>query len=360
MEVLVVGAGYAGSVVAERLASAGRQVLVIDRRNHVAGNAFDEPDAAGVLVHRYGPHIFHTRSDEVFGYLSRFTEWLPYQHRVLASVEGKLLPIPINLDTVNRLYGWNLDEAGLRAHFERVRERRDPVRTSEDVVVGAVGRDLYEKFFRNYTRKQWGLDPSQLDARITARIPVRTDRDDRYFGDPHQAMPRQGFTRMFERMLHHPRIRVELGVDFSELRDRYRNGLVVYSGPLDAYFDFRLGRLPYRSLRFEHEHLPGVPWFQPAPVVNYPNEHAFTRITEFKYLTGQAHPGTSIVREYPAAEGEPYYPVHEPGSQALAARYLELAAREPGVVFLGRLGRFAYLNMDQIVAVALETAARIA
>jgi UDP-galactopyranose mutase len=359
VEVLVVGAGYAGAVVAERLARAGKKVLVIDRRSHIGGNAFDELDPAGVLVHRYGPHIFHTRSKEVYDYLSRFTEWRPYEHRVLASVEGKLLPMPINLDTVNRLYGWDLDESGLEAYFERVRERRDPVRTSEDVVVNAVGRDLYEKFFRNYTRKQWNLDPSQLDARVTARIPVRTNRDDRYFTDPYQAMPRDGYTKMFERMLDHPNIRVEPCVDFEDLSPERKRGTIVYSGPLDAYFGCRLGRLPYRSLHFEHEHLARMEWFQPAAVVNYPNEHTFTRITEFKHITGQAHPATSIVREYPGPEGDPYYPVYTPESKALAARYLEAASCEGNVLFIGRLGRFAYLNMDQIVAVALEAAAKL-
>lgn len=359
METVVVGAGFAGSVVAERLASAGRQVLVIDRRPHVGGNAYDETDAAGVLVHRYGPHIFHTQSDEVFDYLSRFTDWRPYQHRVLASVKGRLYPIPVNLDTVNRLYGLELDEAGVAAHYERVREHRDPIRTAEDVVLNAVGRDLYETFFRSYTRKQWGRDPSELASRVTSRIPVRTNRDDRYFADRHQAMPLHGFTAMFERMLHHRNIRLELGVEWEEVRARPWRGPVVYSGPLDAYFGCPLGRLPYRSLRFEHEHLPAVERFQPVGVVNYPSENDFTRITEFKHLTGQVHPGTSIVREYSQAEGDPYYPVHDPESDRLAAAYGELAARERDTMFIGRLGRFTYLNMDQVVAAALQAAGRL-
>jgi len=359
MRIVVVGAGFSGSVVAERLASAGKRVLVIDRRPHVGGNAFDTLDAHGVLIHRYGPHIFHTDSAEVFEYLSRFTAWRSYEHRVLASVDGRLLPFPINLDTLNRLYGLDLDEAGARAFLARVREPRNSLRTSEDVVLNAVGRDLYEKFFRHYTRKQWGLDPSQLDASITARIPVRTNRDDRYFTDRYQGMPRDGYTALFQRMLDHPNIQVELGAEFASLDASWREGLVFYSGRLDEYFGFALGPLPYRSLRFEHEHLPDRPVYQPAAVVNYPNDHEFTRIAEYKHMTGQTHPGTSITREYPSAEGDPYYPVRTAESHRLLEKYLALASRERNVVFLGRLGRFAYINMDQAVSLALAAAARV-
>lgn len=356
---LIVGAGFAGSVVAEQLASAGKRVLVIDKREHVAGNAYDEPDAAGVLVHRYGPHLFHTRSARIFAYLSRFTEWHAYEHRVLAEVDGQLLPIPINRTTVNRLYGLDLDEAGVAEFFERVREPREPVRTSEDVVVGSVGRDLYEKFFRGYTRKQWGLDPSELNASVAARIPVRTNTDDRYFTDEHQAMPLHGFTRMFERVLDHPKIDVRLGVDWSPGDDAYEYDHLVYTGPIDAYFGFRLGKLPYRSLRFEHQHLPDTERFQPVGTVNYPNTHEYTRSTEFKHVTGQQHPGTSIVREYPQADGDPYYPVPRPENQELYKRYEALAAQERDVTFVGRLAQYRYYNMDQVVGAALTAAARL-
>lgn len=357
--IVIIGAGFAGSVVAERLASAGHQVLVIDQRPHIGGNAYDEPDAHGVLVHRYGPHIFHTNAQRVVDYLSRFTEWMPYEHRVLARVDGQLLPIPINQDTINRLYGLHLDEAGVQAFFDRVREPRDPIQTSEDVVLNTVGRDLYEKFFRGYTRKQWGLDPSQLSAAVTARIPVRTNRDDRYFNDQFQIMPRDGYTGLFQRMLDHPNIRLELGADFFAIRHRLKAKTIVYTGPIDAYFDYCHGPLPYRSLRFEHQHLPGIAQYQPVAVVNYPNDHAYTRITEFKHLTGQSHPGTSIVREYPQAEGDPYYPVPRPENEALYQRYKTLAARESNVFFVGRLAQYRYYNMDQVVAAALKTAERI-
>ena len=357
--ILVVGAGYAGSVIARELADAGHRVLLIDRRPHIAGNAYDEYDAHGVLVHRYGPHIFHTNSERIFEYLSRFTEWRPYEHRVRSVVNGVAYPFPINRDTLNRLYGLDLDEAGAAAYFEHVREPRDPALTSEDVVLNSVGRDLYEKFFLNYTRKQWGLEPSQLKAGVAARIPVRTNSDDRYFTDTFQAMPRHGYTRMFESLLDHPNIRVELGVDFTEIPGRERFAHIVYTGPIDTYFGCCYGRLPYRSLSFEHEHLGGVDRFQETGTFNYPNEHAYTRITEFRHLTGQEHTGTSIVREYPQAAGEPYYPVPSTGNEALYKRYETLAEQETNVTFVGRLAQYRYYNMDQVVGAALTAARRL-
>jgi len=359
LDVLVVGAGFAGAVIAERLASAGRQVLIIDRREHIAGNAYDHLDSHGLLVHKFGPHLFHTNSDAVFQYLSRFTDWHPYEHRVLVSLEGKLYPLPINQDTINQLYGLDLDEAGVERFLASVREVRDPILTSEDVVLNSVGRELCDKIFRGYTRKQWNLDLSELSPNVLARIPTRTNRDDRYFTDKHQAMPRNGFTKMFERMLMHPRIRIETGIDFSAMRDRVAPRLTVFTGRIDEYFGYQLGELPYRSLRFEHEHLPMVTQFQPVGTVNFPNEHDYTRITEFKHITGQEHSGTSIVKEYPTDEGEPYYPVPRPANQEFYRRYKELAARTPNVVFAGRLAQYRYFNMDQVAASALKIAAEI-
>ena len=357
--ILIVGAGYAGGVMARELADAGRRVLVIDKRPHIAGNAYDEYDAHGVLVHRYGPHIFHTNGERIFTWLSRFTQWRPYEHRVRGVVAGVRYPFPINRNTLNRLYGLDLDEAGAAAFYERVREPREPVLTSEDVVLNSVGRDLYEKFFLNYTRKQWGLDPSQLKAGVAARIPVRTNTDDRYFTDTHQAMPLHGYTQMFEAMLDHPNICVELGADFADVRKRGGFAHTVYTGPIDAYFDFCYGPLPYRSLRFEHEHLPDVAQFQETGTINYPNDHAWTRITEFKHLTGQQHAGTSIVREYPQAEGDPYYPVPRAENEALFKRYEALADRESAVTFVGRLAQYRYYNMDQVVGAALAAAKKL-
>lgn len=357
---LVVGAGFAGSVLAERLASQlDQRVLLVDKRPHIGGNAYDRHDEAGVLVHPYGPHIFHTNSAEIFGYLSQFTEWRPYQHRVLASVDGQQVPIPINLDTVNQLYGLRLTAFEMTAFLESVSEKVEAIRTSEDAVVSKVGRDLYNKFFRGYTRKQWGLDPSQLDASVTSRVPTRTNRDGRYFDDAFQAMPLHGYTRMFERMLAHPRIKVMLSTDYREVADLLPWRHMVYTGPVDAFFDYRHGRLPYRSLAFRHVTLPQER-FQPAGTVNYPNDYAYTRVSEFKHITGQQHPCTSIVYEYPQAEGDPYYPVPRPENAALYRRYEELAQTQERVTFVGRLATYRYYNMDQVVGQALTAFKRLA
>jgi UDP-galactopyranose mutase len=350
---LVVGAGFAGATIAERLAAdAGKKVLICDRRNHIGGNAYDHYDEAGVLVHRYGPHIFHTNAKEVYEYLSRFTDWRPYQHRVLACVDGQLLPIPINLNTINRMYGTNFTSFQLEEFFQSLAEPRAQIKTSEDVIVSRVGRELYEKFFRNYTRKQWGLDPSELDAAVTARVPVRTNRDDRYFTDTYQVMPLHGYTRMFERMLTHPNIKILVNADYREVRDLIPHGEVIFTGPIDEFFDFRFGKLPYRSLEFRFE-THNVPVVQQAPVVNYPNENAYTRITEFKYLTGQEHTKSTVVYEFPRADGDPYYPIPRPENQLLYRKYQALADATEGVHFLGRLGTYKYYNMDQCVAQAL-------
>jgi UDP-galactopyranose mutase len=353
---LIVGAGFAGSVLAERLASqTGKQVLIIDRRNHIGGNAYDHYNEDGILIHKYGPHIFHTNSERVFEYLSQFTEWRPYEHRVLAHVDGQLLPIPINRTTVNRLYGLNLQtEAECEAFLASRAEPVEHCRTSEDVVVSKVGRELYEKFFRGYTRKQWGLDPSELDAQVTARVPTRTNTDDRYFTDTFQAMPLHGYTRMFERMLAHPNIKIMLNTDYREIMGVIPYREMIFTGPIDQYFDYCYGKLPYRSLEFRHETLDQEQAL-PVAVVNYPNEHAYTRVTEFKHLTGQEHSKTGVVYEFPRSEGDPYYPIPKPECTALYNRYKELADATAGVHFVGRLATYKYYNMDQVVAQALAT-----
>jgi UDP-galactopyranose mutase len=357
---LVVGAGFAGATIAERLAAhADKRVLICDKRPHIGGNAYDLYNEDGILIHKYGPHIFHTNSAEVFGYLSRFTEWRPYQHRVRASVDGQIVPIPINLDTINQLYGTQFTSLELERFFASVAEPRQPVKTSEDVIVSRVGRELYEKFFRNYTRKQWGLDPSELDACVTARVPVRTNRDDRYFTDTYQSMPLLGYTRMFERMLSHPKIHILLNSDYREIRGLVPHRHLIYTGPVDEYFDYCFGKLPYRSLRFQWE-TRDVATAQSAPVINYPNDHLYTRVTEFKYLSGQAHAKTTLVYEFPTAEGDPYYPVPTAANGALYAKYQALADATPDVQFLGRLGTYKYYNMDQVVAQALAHYAKLA
>jgi len=358
---LIVGAGFAGSVLAERLASQdGAKILLIDRRPHIAGNAYDAPNEAGILYHKYGPHIFHTNSDQVVEYLSQFTDWRPYEHRVRAVVRDKLVPIPINRTTLNQLFGLDLQTDEEAADY--LASRAEPVadiKTSEDVVVNAVGRELYETFFRGYTRKQWGLDPSQLDKSVTARIPTRTNTDDRYFTDSFQAMPKDGYTAMFERMLDHPLIEVRTGVEFRDVRDAVDADHIIFTGRIDEYFDYRFGQLPYRSLKFDHRTLEQER-YQPVGTVNYPSPDVpYTRISEYKHLTGQEAPVTTITYEYPSAEGDPYYPIPREENQELFKRYEALADETEGVTFVGRLATYRYYNMDQIVGQALATYRRM-
>ncbi|HEX3326228.1 MAG TPA: UDP-galactopyranose mutase [Actinomycetota bacterium] len=356
---LIVGAGFAGSVMAERIAcERNERVLIVDRRSHIGGNAYDRRDKAGILIHQYGPHIFHTNSEQIFAYLSRFTRWRPYEHRVLAHVDGLLVPIPINLDTVNRLYGLDLSSDDLEGWFAGRAEPVEEIKTSEDVVVSRVGRELYEKFFRGYTRKQWGIDPSELDKSVTARVPVRTNRDDRYFSDDFQYMPIEGYTRMFERMLDHPNITVMLSTDYIDIRDSGLSGRTIFTGPIDEYFDYRFGKLPYRSLNFKHATL-DKEWHQPVAVVNYPQTEEYTRVTEYKHLTGQSHPKTSVTYEYPSDRGDPYYPIPRPENQALFRKYEKLANATSDVWFVGRLATYRYYNMDQVVGQALSTFRRL-
>jgi UDP-galactopyranose mutase len=360
---LVVGAGFAGSVIAERLASQhGARVLLIDRRPHVGGNAYDEPNEAGILYHKYGPHIFHTNSDMVVDYLSQFTEWRPYEHRVRAHVRDQNVPIPINRTTLNQLFGLDLKTDEEAADYLASRaEPVEDIQTSEDVVINAVGRELYELFFQGYTRKQWGLDPSELDKQVTSRIPTRTNTDDRYFTDTFQAMPLHGYTAMFEKMLDHPLIDVRTGVDFRELKDSWKElaDHLVYTGPIDEYFDHCFGKLPYRSLKFDHQTL-DAEQHQEVAVVNYPDPNVpYTRISEYKHLTGQKHPRTTITYEFPSAEGDPYYPIPRPENQELFKKYEALADSTEDVTFVGRLATYRYYNMDQIVGQALATFRRM-
>ena len=354
---VIVGAGFAGAVMAERLAAgSGKHVLVIDRRPHIGGNAYDELDEIGQLYHKYGPHIFHTNSADIFEYLSRFSDCRPYEHRVLASVDNKLVPIPINRTTINQLYKLNLEtDAAAKVWLSSRAEPVQTVKTSKDVVISAIGRELYEKIFRGYTRKQWGLDPSQLDKSVTARVPTRTNTDDRYFTDQFQAIPADGYTKMFERMLDHPDIDVLLGTQFIDAREAYPHSRLVYTGPVDEYFGYCHGALPYRPLRFEHEVL-NQEQFQTVATVNYPDEAtSHSRITEYKHFTGDIGPQTSITTEYPAADGYPYYPIPRDENQQLYKRYEALADAESDTIFIGRLATYRYYNMDQVVGQALAT-----
>jgi UDP-galactopyranose mutase len=358
-DVLVVGAGFAGSVCARRMAEEhGLRVLVVDKRPHLGGNAHDVLDEHGVLCHRYGPHIFHTNSEKVVAFLSRFTDWRPYEHRVVAEVDGQFVPIPINRTTVQVLHDVTLADAdAVAGHLGALAEPREELRNSEDAVVAKVGRDLYERLFRGYTRKQWALDPTDLHASVCARIPVRTNDDDRYFTDSFQNMPADGYTAMFERMLDHPNIEVRTGVDHDEVRASVSAPQLVWTGPIDAFFDHCYGKLPYRSLRFEYETraTPGGRLAQPVAQVNYPNERiGYTRVTEFRHLTGQTTDHSTLAYEFPVADGDPYYPIPRQSNRDLYHRYEALGKTRPDVLFVGRLARYQYLNMDQVVASALQ------
>jgi UDP-galactopyranose mutase len=365
-DTLVVGAGFAGAIVAERLATElGHRVLVIDRREHIAGNAFDYYDDSGTLVHKYGPHIFHTNAEKVVDYLSRFTEWRPYEHRVVARVGEQLLPMPINRDTINRLYGLDLQtEEEVEAFYAERREERPRMETSEDAVVAKVGWELYETFFRGYTRKQWELDPKDLHASVCARIPIRTNTDDRYFTDSFQNMPADGYTAMFERMLDHANIEVRLETSFEAVRDEVEYGHLVWTGPIDEYFGHRFGPLPYRSLHFDLDTVetPDGGFALPAGSINEPDASVpYTRCTEFRRLSGQEGLTRSTVAyEYPRSEGDPYYPIPREQNRRLFKRYRELADEIAGdVTFVGRLANYQYLNMDQVTAQALATFERM-
>jgi len=354
---VVVGAGLAGATIAERIASQlDEQVLVIEKKKHIAGHCYDFYDENGILVHKYGPHIFHTKLKEVWNYLSNFTEWHLYQHRVLSYVDGKLVPIPINLDTINELFRTKLTVQELPEFLEKIREPITEIKTSADVVLSKVGQYLYEKMFKNYTLKQWGVTPDKLDPQIISRIPIRKNRDDRYFDDPYQGLPKEGYTRMVEKMLSHPNIKLLLGTDYKEVISEIEHEKLIYTGPVDYYFDYKYGKLPYRTLEMKFETY-DMEYYQPVAVVNYPNDYDFTRITEFKHMTGQKHPETTILKEFPkgtTAEEEPYYPVFNEATNKLAAKYREEAEQEPNTIFVGRLAEYKYYNMDIVVSRALE------
>ncbi|UJW56455.1 UDP-galactopyranose mutase [Bacillus sp. A116_S68] len=358
-DAIIVGAGFAGAVVAEQLASSyNKKVLIIEKRNHIGGNAYDEYDKNGVLIHRYGPHIFHTNSEKVYKYLSQFTEWRIYQHRVLALVDGKEVPIPINLDTINILYGTRYDSTTIELFYETNREVKEKVNNSEDLIVSKIGQDLYKKIFKGYTTKQWGIGPEELDSSICSRLPVRTNRDDRYFSDKYQLMPKYGYTRMFERMLKHPNIQLLLQTDYKAFQKTVSYDRLFYTGAIDQYFGYKHGHLKYRSLEFEYEYI-DCESAQSVATINFPNEYNFTRCTEMKKLTGQIHLGTTIVREYPKSEGDPYYPVPMEETKRIYAMYQKEAEKLEKVIFLGRLGTYKYYNMDQVVAQALHTVKKV-
>ena len=353
---LIVGAGFAGSVLAERITSQlGKTCLIVEKRNHIGGNAYDHYDGAGVLLHTYGPHYFRTNSQRIIDYLSQFTEWHQVEYKILSWTHGRHWQFPINLNTFEQLIGRPSTKEEMEAQLAEWRIKIDRPKNSEEVIVSQVGWKLYEMFFKNYTRKQWQRDAKELDPSVCGRIPIRTNRDDRYLSERFQALPKNGYTPMFQKMLSNPKIEVRLNTDFREARAQVQFKHLIYTGPIDEYYDHCFGRLPYRSLRFEPETL-AQEFFQPTMQVNYPNDHDFTRIVEIKHATGQRLPSTTIVREYPQDFGpgrEPYYPIPAPDARALYSKYAERAALEKDVTFVGRLATYRYYNMDQIVGMAL-------
>ncbi len=353
---LIIGAGFAGSVMAERLASQrDKKILIVEKRNHIGGNAYDEYDEHGILVHRYGPHIFHTNSKKVFDYLSQFTEWRAYEHKVLAKLRGKLYPIPINRITINKLYNLNLHTAKeVEEFYKKVKEKRYPIKNSEDIIVNQVGTDLFQKFFKHYTKKQWNLDPKELSASVCGRIPVRTNDDCRYFTDKYQFMPKDGYTKMFERMLLNKNIEIVLNTNYKKIINDVKFDKLIYTGPIDYFFDYEFGKLPYRSIRFEFKNYKEKK-MQECAVVNYVDKEVpYTRVSEYKHLTGQIIDTTSLSYEYAIKDGEPYYPIPNETNKETFKLYKEKANKLNNVIFCGRLPEYQYYNMDQVVALSIK------
>ena len=357
---LIVGAGFAGSVIAERIASQlNKKVLVVEKRNHIGGNAFDEYDKHGILVHKYGPHIFHTNSKKVFDYLSQFTKWRKYEHKVLAKLNDEYYPIPINRDTINKLYNKKFTtDKEVEDYYNKVKEKRNPILNSEDVIVNKVGKDLFEKFFRNYTKKQWNLDPKKLSPAVCGRIPVRTNTDDRYFTDKYQFMPKDGYTKLFENLLRHKNITLLLGIDYKAILDKYKYDKIIYTGPIDYFFDYKFGKLPYRSIRFEWKNYKKE-YHQKVAVVNHVGDEKFTRVCEYKHLTRQGQITTTLSYEYSIKDGDPFYPIPTNTSSKLYLMYKNEAKKLKNVIFCGRLAEYKYYNMDQVIANSLKIFSKI-
>ncbi len=352
---LIVGAGFVGLVAAERLVSKGKKILIVEKRNHIGGNAYDEYDEHGILIHRYGPHIFHTNSKKVFDYLSQFTEWRFYEHRVLAKLNGEFFPIPINRTTVNKLYNKNFaSDEEVQKFYDAVKKEISPITNSEEKIVSQVGKDLFEKFFKHYTKKQWGIEAKELSPSVLGRIPVRTNTDDRYFTDKYQFMPKHGYTKMFEKMLNHKNIEIILNTDYKKIVNDIQFDKMIYTGPIDYFFDYKFGKLPYRSIRFEYKYFEDE-YYQPVSQVNYvENSAEYTRVVEHKRLSGNIAGGTTVSFEYPNKDDEPFYPIPATENHKLFNKYKLEAAKLPNVQFFGRLAEYQYYNMDQVVGKILN------
>lgn len=374
---VIVGAGFSGLTVAERvIAEQGKSCLIIEKRSHLGGNAYDFYDDHGVLIHKYGPHYFRTNSGKVLEYLSRFTAWHPVDYKILSFADGQFWNFPINLNTFEQFIGRPSTTEEMEDWIEAHRVKIETPANSEEVIISQVGWELYEKFFKGYTIKQWQREPKDLDASVCGRIPIRTNRDDRYLREEFQALPAAGYTRLFEKMVDAcgAKLKIVLNSDFREVLPHISYKHLVYTGPIDEYFDCCFGPLPYRSLRFERESFTsqtlkgreGIAgkkgFWQPAMQVNYPNTESYTRIVEIKHATGQTCENTTIVKEYPVNFGpgqEPYYPIPASDAAAIYSKYKEKAAFEKNVSFIGRLATYRYYNMDQVVGMALKEAEKI-
>ncbi len=351
---VIVGAGLAGLTMAERIANElNEKVLVIEKRNHIGGNVYDSYNEDGILIHNYGPHIFHTNDQGVYEYLSRFTKWNDFWHRVLTYVDGNLIPMPITVETINKLYNLNLDCSQVEEFLKKQAVPIDDIKTSKDVALSKVGKDIYEKIFESYTRKQWGIDPSELDTSVISRIPIRLNRDTRYFADKYQGMPKRGYTKMCENMIANKNIKILLNTDYKEVIKDIKYDTLIYTGATDEFYNYKYGKLAYRSVNFVFETFDQEE-YQEAPVVNYPNDYDFTRITEYKKLTWQEHKKTTIGKEFPCAEGEPYYPFPTKEYKDQFVLYQEEMKKESKVIFIGRLAEYRYYNMDGVVRRALD------
>lgn len=363
-DILIIGAGISGATLAERYASLGKKVVIIEKRNHIAGNCFDYIDENQILVSKYGAHLFHTNDEEVWEYVNRFGDWYPWEHKVIARVDDKTVSIPVNITTVNILFEENIStEEEMKAWLDKNRVVFEPAKNGEEAVLNRVGTVLYEKMFKHYTKKQWDKYPAELNASVLERIPVRTNYDDRYFSDKHQALPKGGYTKIFEQMLDHPNITVLLDTDYFEVKDKYKGyEKLFYTGPVDRFFGFQeqlLEKLEYRSINFVTEHL-DQEYFQENSVVNYPGEEVdFTRIVEYKHFGNQKSEKTTIVREFTVDEGEPYYPVPNEKNQLIYEKYKTKADALEDVYFVGRLANYKYFNMDQAFKNALDLFAEL-
>jgi UDP-galactopyranose mutase len=366
-DIIIVGAGISGATLAERYATQqNKKVLVLEKRDHIAGNCYDYYNDAGIRISKYGAHLFHTSYEDVWEYVHKFSEWYPYEHHVLGKVDGKLVPIPVNIDTVNILMGTNIkDEDEMKKWLEENQIHNPDPKNGKEAALARVGPVLYEKIFRDYTKKQWDKYPEELDAEVLNRIPVRTNFDGRYFSDIHQGLPSEGYTPLFEKMFDHPNITVKLNTDFFDVKEtlgEYEK--LFYTGQIDQYFGYRhedLGKLEYRSIKFVEE-THDKEFYQEGPVINYPGlEEKFTRIVEYKHITKQEHPKTTISKEYSTDEGEPYYPVPNPRNRAIYESYRKEAEalEKDGVYFVGRLANYKYFNMDQAFKNALDLYAKL-